>query len=515
MSDDHDSDEFSHLPKAGSEEEIRQAKADLWRKIAEQHRGPAVEPEPELQPEPEWEEPDDSLSLEVSDAPVPERHASTTVEQSASTQDGRALWEEFLAGENPEAEAPAEEPVDAPPEEPQTSSTPRVRLSGPAESGAAIEDGERGGVDPKVKDEVGDKDEESGKATSKSDELPEEPADNSELLASDRKRALIVAGVFHLVILLVMAIVHVVPMAPKLAEIVAIPSVDELEKPSWKKVTTAMPKSAMIQPTVAPIMANATSNFAMPDLDLTPTASELNVGTSFGSFGMGGTNGTGQLSFLGTQGSGDYVVFVVDVSASMNAAIYGTGSLSKNRLDLLKKELTKSLAQMRPGTKYEILYFSDFAWSHTSVKPGDFQGISDQKWELDANGGNSNIPQFTYLSANAATTRRSREIVSETIPYYETNWGSGLMMALRGSPRPDVIFFMTDGDDSNADKWIEMATRENSRGKRSKINVTGMMISPRSAEPLDDLARRNGGKFTVVLSNGTVVDGDDYFSGRR
>lgn len=523
MSDDLDHDEFSHLPTAGSEEEIRRAKAELWRKIAEQHREPSQElaegPEEmgldsEPDPEPEFQSPEARG----------ERLPSDHIAPSMPGQDGKAMWEEFLResapepGRSPQTNTP-EAPVNASPE-PIHEATPPVRLSdggkdpvGGKEDHKVLSD--EGRQSSEEKEGPPDDDAPNPPELPKgSGELPEEPADNSELLANDRKRAWIAAGIFHGVILLVMAIVRVVPMEPKLAEIVAIPAVEEVEKPSWKKVTTAMPKSATLQPMVAPIMANATSNFAMPDVDMSPTASELNVGASFGSFGAGMSNGGfGNVSFMGNQAAGKNIVFVVDVSGSMSSLVTGGASISTTRFDLLKRELNKSLSQIPTGAKYQIVYFSDFAWPHNLIEPDAYGSEAHMKWDLEPD--DDSAPRMSYVSANPSTLRQSREIVSASRPFQGTNWGSGLMMALRAGPTPDVVFFMTDGEDTNAQKWIDMATRQNGRSKRAIVHVTGMMIYPRTAEPLAELARRNGGKFTVVMANGAVIDGDDYFSGRR
>lgn len=528
QSDEHE--DLHDLPTAGSEDEARRAKAELWKKIAEQHRGDggaeAPPPEPRSSSKIDKAElfrriaeqhraaSDESPAEPAAprDAPPAEMPAPKKSAAPASAhagQDGRAMWEAFLKESGTEApgEPESRRESGSPPKEHLKKSTPSVRLGGSDETGTESKDEEEHGPDEDGKGETpADKD---------SGELPEEPADNKQILANARKRAWIVAGAFHLLVILVMAIVHVVPVEPKLGEITAIAAAEEMETPSWKKVTTAMPQAAALQPSIAPIMAQATSNFAMPQVDMSPTASELNVGTSMGTFGTGvSKGGFGNVSFMGNQATGQYIVFVVDVSGSMSATSRVGNSTPISRFELMKRELSKSLSQIGGGTKYQVLYFSDFAWPHNEVDSNDYTQLNQYAWVIKPNDRTFEPPRFQYLVASAPTLRKSREIIKDSNNPGGTNWGSGLMMALRANPRPDVIFFMTDGSGGDAEKWVDVVTRENGRGKRSVIHTTAMM-EPDTAEPLADLARRNGGKFTVVLANGAVIKGEDYFSGRR
>jgi hypothetical protein len=83
------------------------------------------------------------------------------------------------------------------------------------------------------------------------------------------------------------------------------------------------------------------------------------------------------------------------------------------------------------------------------------------------------------------------------------------MMALKGAtPKPDVIFFMTDGNSNDEQGWIDAITQENSRGKRTIIHTTALG-TPDAARDLDAMARRNGGKFTAVMANGKILQGKE------
>lgn len=81
-------------------------------------------------------------------------------------------------------------------------------------------------------------------------------------------------------------------------------------------------------------------------------------------------------------------------------------------------------------------------------------------------------------------------------------------MALKASPRPDVIFFMTDGNRADEQGWINAVSTENGCGKRAIIHTTALG-TPDSAKDLTEMARRNGGKFTAVMGDGKVLKEQD------
>jgi len=338
---------------------------------------------------------------------------------------------------------------------------------------------------------------------------PEQPADNSEEIQDAKKRALIWAAGAHLLVFLLLAIVHVKPAPQAASEIVAINSVESEQTPAWKKVAPpATPAAAA--PSMQPLVAMGTSDIVMPEVDFSPTATELNVGSSFGTFGGGSGSAGGSVSFLGNQGKGNHIVFVVDVSGSMSASAEVDGKII-SRMDLLKKELTKSINQLRGNVQYQIIYFSHFAWPHNEVDSTNSAALAKYEWTISPGQENVRIPTFRYLAANANNLATSRKIIAESENPGGTNWGTGLHMALNGTPKPDLIFFMTDGVKSDAIGWVEDITAANGKkGKPSIIHTTALM-SPSAAQELNDLARRNGGKFTVVMADGKVVKSADFF----
>ncbi len=233
----------------------------------------------------------------------------------------------------------------------------------------------------------------------------------------------------------------------------------------------------------------------------------MGAGGSGGGFGAGIGKG-GMFSFLGQTAFGRRVVFVVDVSASMSQV--GEGGVS--RFDVLKKELIKSLGRVPNGTQYQILFFSDFAWPHNTIDPKKGAAYEKYRWSITSDEWKkAKIPTFAYLLASPFNLADSRKIVQEADNPGGTNWGSGLLMALKANPKPDIIFFMTDGQKSDEQGWVDIITAENNRSMTRTVIHTSVMMETDAAADMDRLARANGGTFSVVLKDGTVVKGDQFF----
>jgi hypothetical protein len=134
------------------------------------------------------------------------------------------------------------------------------------------------------------------------------------------------------------------------------------------------------------------------------------------------------------------------------------------------------------------------------------------RWEItSAEWKKAKIPAFAYLQGNLFNVNESRKALAEMPTNGGTNWGAGLLMALKANPRPDIIFFMTDGQRVDEQGWIDVITEENHRFGKPAVIHTSVMMETDAAEEMNRLAKSNGGTFTVVLKDGTVMRGDKYF----
>ncbi|MFZ2280083.1 MAG: hypothetical protein WAW39_19960 [Prosthecobacter sp.] len=287
------------------------------------------------------------------------------------------------------------------------------------------------------------------------------------------------------------------------------------EKPKMRKITVQTLSSNIVLPEM-PAMEVIDFSKINNRMDLSKAPSmglsqPMGLGGAGGGFGAGVGTG-GKFNFLGQTAFGRRVVFVVDFSSSMSQPLKVDGPRT-TRFDLLKKELIKAVKRIPFGTAYQVLYFSDFAWPHNQVGTTDEEGLAKCYWEITPdNYKQAKIPVFKYIQATQFTLQDSVEVIqrSNTSRIY-TNWGSGLLMALSANPKPDVIFFMTDGNHSDEQGWIDIVTAENKRKLPMSVIHTSVMAQVDAAFEIDAMAKRNNGSFTVVREDGMVMKGEEYF----
>ncbi len=291
------------------------------------------------------------------------------------------------------------------------------------------------------------------------------------------------------------------------------------ERPQQRKITVQSLSASIVLPEM-PAMDMMDFSKINNQMNIAKASSMGGASQPLGAGGVGGAGGAGggfgggigtggKFSFVGQTATGRRVVFVVDVSGSMSAI--GKGE-TISRFALLKKELVKSMGQMPMGTAYQILFFSDFAWPHNEVDSRSADALLKYRWEIDPKDYKRvKIPPFKYIQANPFSLQDSKKIIEASDNPGGTNWGSGLLMALNANPKPDVIFFMTDGNRSDEMGWIDIVTAENKRKLPMTAIYTSAMQQPDAAPELDTLAKRNNGRFTVVMGEGKVIKGEDFF----
>jgi hypothetical protein len=290
-------------------------------------------------------------------------------------------------------------------------------------------------------------------------------------------------------------------------------------KPRMQKVTAQTIAAGIVLPEMPPMdmmdFSNINNRMDISKAAAIGAGQPMGMGTGGAGEGFGaGIGRGGKFSFVGQTAFGRRVVFVVDVSGSMSQPLNGDGQ-RVTRFDLLKKELIKAVKQIPSGTAYQILYFSDFAWPHNQVDSRNENELEKYRWNIKPDDYKQvKIPPFKYLQASPFTIQDSVEIIQRSENPGLTNWGAGLLMAINANPKPDVIFFMTDGERQDEMGWIDIVTAENKRKLPMAVIHTSVMAHVDAAREMDNLARRNNGKFTVVMGEGKVIKGEDYFKMR-
>lgn len=285
-------------------------------------------------------------------------------------------------------------------------------------------------------------------------------------------------------------------------------------KPPMRKITVQTLSSNIVMPEMPAMdMMDFSQINNRMDLSKAPSmgsSQPMGLGGAGGGFGAGIGRG-GKFSFVGQTAVGRRVVFVVDVSGSMSQPLKGDGP-RMTRFELLKKELIKAVKQIPFGTAYQVLYFSDFAWAHNQVDTRKGETYETYHWDIKPdNYKEVKIPIFKYIQASPFTIQESVDLIQKADNPGLTNWGSGLLMALNANPKPDVIFFLTDGERQDENGWIDIVTNENKRKLPMTVIHTSVMAQVDAAREMDNLARRNNGTFSVVAGEGQVIKGQDFF----
>lgn len=257
-----------------------------------------------------------------------------------------------------------------------------------------------------------------------------------------------------------------------------------------KVIATSVPS-----PTAVPV----------PETDVPEPSLDFGDGDDFGD-GWGSGNGSGAgnggTTFFGQSVKAERIAYVIDYSASMRG---------QGREELMRKELKDSVEQISMKTNYALIFFAGPAWVAGDDVDWNKQGAivkgkGGKKYNWKSKGRANDWEHsgkkepVDWLVASKGQIAKSKKIIKETRLVWGTRWDNPLEMALAMDPPPQVIYFMTDGAASGSDKWAR-AVGAKAKGKGIKINCIAMM-EPKAHKDMDDLAKRTGGQFTIVLKGG-------------
>jgi hypothetical protein len=176
--------------------------------------------------------------------------------------------------------------------------------------------------------------------------------------------------------------------------------------------------------------------------------------------------GRARTSMFGVSGVGFTFVYVLDRSASMG----GSGQLA---LKAVKAELERSLRHLDTVHQFQIIFYNE--------KPAVF---------------NPSGTPGRLAFANRANKDRAVRFVDSIVAEGNTRHDEALKLAIK--LRPDVIFFLTDGDDpklsqSQLDQIQRMAT-----GITLNTIEFGPGPKPEEKSFLATLAEASGGRYVYV-----------------
>lgn len=196
-----------------------------------------------------------------------------------------------------------------------------------------------------------------------------------------------------------------------------------------------------------------------PGLNLSVTIGSLSGDGGVGAGGAGGViGGEKGLGFFGSQGTGKSVVFVVDMSGSMEGARFGRA----------QQELVKSIHQLHVTQKFYVIFFNKHAVPLFFPKPPG---------EL--------------VTATPSMKRSATRWIVERRPAQGTEPEAALTLAL--SLKPEVIYFLTDGE--FPERCRQVVKERNTFG----AIVHTIALQSREGIPLlEAIAADNNGSFKLV-----------------
>ncbi|MCP4848793.1 MAG: hypothetical protein GY899_12700 [Verrucomicrobiaceae bacterium] len=290
-----------------------------------------------------------------------------------------------------------------------------------------------------------------------------------------------------------------------------VESLTQVDKKQFQKKQQTKPTPAagsQAPPLITSAVADPTAVFVV---ETRAETEAFGIGEGWGKgagFGSGGAGG-GSVGFFGSRSTAQRVVFCVDASAS----------LSTQQFSMIKRELNKSLKKLAAAIQYQVIFFSGPAWfaedEHSGSKNNHVVKHGGKKYQWKTKGGASafymvgekDLYTADWLSATSSNLSKTRARIEAESKSYGTDWRHPLRMALQMKPKPDVVYFLTDGAVSNGQQAVDQVIKINNRGKKAKINTIAMMLPKRGADLLGELAKKTGGEFTVVMADGTVKNG--------
>ncbi|MCC6426751.1 MAG: hypothetical protein IT435_08005 [Phycisphaerales bacterium] len=188
--------------------------------------------------------------------------------------------------------------------------------------------------------------------------------------------------------------------------------------------------------------------------------SALSDGDGLG-IGTGAGAGGGGASFFGVEAAGSRFAYIIDMSASMNW---------DGKIDVLRSELARSIEAMTEQNEFVVVLFSDMA---------NIMGDRAQ-----------------WVSASDAGKKWARRTIAALRPDGGTNPVPGFIAALQTRPRPDAIYFMTDGEFADPDG---VAAEVNALNNQLKIPVHCLcFVTPASEPVMRKIANASGGSYTFI-----------------
>lgn len=178
--------------------------------------------------------------------------------------------------------------------------------------------------------------------------------------------------------------------------------------------------------------------------------------------GLSGSGGGGGASFFGVEAQGSRFAYIVDISGSMNM---------EGRIDALKRELTKSVNSLLENAAFFVVLFSS-----------DAQLLGGRK---------------DWAEGTDANKRWADRTIARIAAQGETNPLPAFRMVLTMKPRPDAIYFMTDGDFGPQADMVALEIAALNAERKAPIHCLCFMYKDSEAV-MKRIAKESGGTYHFI-----------------
>jgi hypothetical protein len=195
--------------------------------------------------------------------------------------------------------------------------------------------------------------------------------------------------------------------------------------------------------------------------------------------GDGDGDGGGGASFFGTPRRGKRVLYLVDFSASM-----GSDATGGTRIELLKKELVRSIEELPERMNFAVIFFSHNSWTIDNEDP-------DAGWN-----GLGQAPVASWYPASQQIKASYISKVNAMPPGGNTAWYPPLKMGFAMLPQPDIIYLLSDGEPRDFNQVLDEIDEINP--ETIPVDTIAFELPGTPARNLMELAQETGGKFTLI-----------------
>ena len=231
---------------------------------------------------------------------------------------------------------------------------------------------------------------------------------------------------------------------------------------------------------VAPVVEIETKDLS-PAMALTPMGDVGNVRVDVD---MSVLNKAFSSNFMGVKSQANKILFIIDYSASM-----------KGRDKVMRYELCKAIDKLPAVGSVAVIFFSGPTWI-----AGQDANALHKNWEGSNGGGwkpkEGHTPERPkWMPVTPSNKKKLKEAVVSTPLTFGTVWDNSFDWAFYMNPKPDVIYFMTDG---NANKNLQGMEIIKSKKGKTKIYTIGYGAPAGAKKPLEEIAAITGGKSKFV-----------------